>query len=256
MRSACRRSSRAARLCPRAARARLLLGELADPKAELSNRCAGLARQLGLRGWGSVRELAGALGVPRRARARAVRVVARSSPRLAPPCGRWSACWQIRASRARGARIWPSAPHQRLHERGPGGDLIRPADRDRQPQAREARTGRAPATGELITIVAQPASVDVRARPLARPKLAARRARAQSRRTSLASSAQTLSRVELALIQRGMAAASRIAACRGGSLGRVAAWAGGVASRSTQHMSSGNGTRRPRSLRSGSYGEL
>lgn len=36
--------------------------------------------------------------------------------------------------------------------------------------ARKARTGRAPATGELITIVAQPASVDVRARPLARPK--------------------------------------------------------------------------------------
>jgi hypothetical protein len=38
--------------------------------------------------------------------------------------------------------------------------------------ARKARTGRAPATGELIRIVAQPASVDVRARPLARAKAA------------------------------------------------------------------------------------
>jgi hypothetical protein len=38
--------------------------------------------------------------------------------------------------------------------------------------ARKARTGRAPATGELITNVAQPASVDVRARPLSRAKAA------------------------------------------------------------------------------------
>ena len=38
--------------------------------------------------------------------------------------------------------------------------------------ARKARTGRDPATGEQITIVAQPASVDVRARPLARTKRA------------------------------------------------------------------------------------
>ena len=38
--------------------------------------------------------------------------------------------------------------------------------------ARKARTGRDPATGEQITIVARPASVDVRARPLARTKRA------------------------------------------------------------------------------------
>ncbi|MGZ6622557.1 MAG: HU family DNA-binding protein [Solirubrobacteraceae bacterium] len=38
--------------------------------------------------------------------------------------------------------------------------------------AQKARTGRNPATGEEITIAAQPARVDVRARPLARAKAA------------------------------------------------------------------------------------
>ena len=38
--------------------------------------------------------------------------------------------------------------------------------------ARKARKGRNPATGEEITIGAKPASVDVRARPLARTKSA------------------------------------------------------------------------------------
>jgi nucleoid DNA-binding protein len=38
--------------------------------------------------------------------------------------------------------------------------------------AQKARRGRNPATGEEITIAAKPASVDVRARPLARAKAA------------------------------------------------------------------------------------
>jgi DNA-binding protein HU-beta len=38
--------------------------------------------------------------------------------------------------------------------------------------ARKARKGRNPATGEEITIAAKPASVDVRARPLAKAKAA------------------------------------------------------------------------------------
>ena len=38
--------------------------------------------------------------------------------------------------------------------------------------AQKKRPGRNPATGELITIAAKPASVDVRARPLARAKQA------------------------------------------------------------------------------------
>jgi DNA-binding protein HU-beta len=38
--------------------------------------------------------------------------------------------------------------------------------------AQKARKGRNPATGEEITIAAKPASVDVRARPLARAKAA------------------------------------------------------------------------------------
>ncbi len=38
--------------------------------------------------------------------------------------------------------------------------------------AQKKRTGRNPATGEEITITAKPASVDVRARPLARAKAA------------------------------------------------------------------------------------
>ena len=38
--------------------------------------------------------------------------------------------------------------------------------------AQKARNGRNPATGEEITIAAQPARVDVRARPLARAKAA------------------------------------------------------------------------------------
>jgi DNA-binding protein HU-beta len=38
--------------------------------------------------------------------------------------------------------------------------------------AQKARTGRNPATGEEITIAAKPASVDLRARPLAKTKAA------------------------------------------------------------------------------------
>jgi DNA-binding protein HU-beta len=38
--------------------------------------------------------------------------------------------------------------------------------------AQKARTGRNPATGEEITIAAKPASVDLRARPLAKAKAA------------------------------------------------------------------------------------
>jgi nucleoid DNA-binding protein len=38
--------------------------------------------------------------------------------------------------------------------------------------AQKKRPGRSPATGEQITIAAKPASVDVRARPLARAKQA------------------------------------------------------------------------------------
>ena len=38
--------------------------------------------------------------------------------------------------------------------------------------AQKARQGRNPATGEEITIAAKPASVDLRARPLAKPKAA------------------------------------------------------------------------------------
>ena len=41
-----------------------------------------------------------------------------------------------------------------------------------KPAAQKARKGRNPATGEEITIAAKPASVDLRARPLAKAKAA------------------------------------------------------------------------------------
>jgi nucleoid DNA-binding protein len=48
------------------------------------------------------------------------------------------------------------------------GGLMQLTVRVKPPQ--KARQGRNPATGEEITIAAKPASVDVRARPLARAK--------------------------------------------------------------------------------------
>ena len=73
---------------------------------------------------------------PRRACARAVRVAAHSSASLGLAYRRWSECWQIRPPRIRGARRWPRAlASVAFAERSPGGDLVRPADRNRQPHS-------------------------------------------------------------------------------------------------------------------------